>query len=197
MLDAKMTVLSLESESDSSGNITYGWLPYHETWGTYELKQARNIFSAVALGARTVEITLRRQPISLDNSIFRGERQLFITQIDDTATPHFTTLTTALIDPVNCSVEQETFKKNDLNRLISDGIKKTTFPAWMTEKYLGRTQAEPQVVLDTMYVLITPKVVELEAGDLVTVEEKTYKVYIAHTLDDHKNEYEIARKDEA
>ena len=197
MLDAKMTVLSLESETDADGNINYGWLPFHDTWGTFELKQARNIFSAVALGARTVEITLRRQPVSLDNSIFRGERQLYITQIDDTANPHFTTVEAALIDPVSCVAEVESFKKNGLNRLVSDGIKKITFPAWLTEKYLGRTQAEPQVVLDTMFVLITPKAIELAAGDIVTVEGKTYTVFIAHMLDDHKNEYEISRKDEA
>ncbi len=196
MLDAKMTVLSLESESDAAGNIVYGWLPFHDTWGTYELKQARNIFSAVALGTRTVEITLRRQPVTLDNSIFRGERQLFITQIDDTANPHFTTLTTALIDPVSCSAEIATYTKNELNRLVVTSIKRISFPAWMTEKYVGRTQAEPQVVLNTMYVLITPKAVELSAGDIVTVEDKPYTVYIAHTLDSHKNEYEIARRDE-
>lgn len=197
MLDAKMTVLSLESESDANGNITYGWLPYHDTWGTYELKQMRNIFSAVALGARTVELTLRKQPISLDNSIFRGERQLYITQIDDTADPHFTTVTAALLDPVSCTAEIESFEKNELNRIVSSGFRTIIFPAWLTEKYLGRTQAEPQVVLDMMYVLITPKAIKLAAGELVTVEGKTYTVYVAHTLDGHKNEYEISRKDEA
>lgn len=197
MLDAKMTVMELTSETDAVGNVNYGWLPSHDTWGTYELKQARNIFSSVAMGARTVEITLRRQPISLDNSIFRGERQLYITQIDDTADPHFTTVTAALIDPVSCVAEIESFRKNNLNRLESDGVKTVSFPAWLTEKYLGRTQADPQVVLDTMYVLITPKAIELSPGGLVTVDGKTYTVYVTHTLDGHKNEYEIARKDEA
>lgn len=197
VLDVNLTVMALESEADADGNVVYGWLPYHSTWGSYELKQARNIFSAVALGARTVELKLRRQTLDLDHSIVRGERQLYITQIDDTADPHFLTVTTALLDPVSCVCKRETFSRNELNRLVSSGEISISFPAWLTEKYLGRTQSAPQVVLDTMYVLITPKAIELNAGELVTVDGTDYTVYIAHTLDDHKNEYEIARKDEA
>ena len=197
MLDVILTVMALESEADLNGNVVYGWRPYHSTWGSYELKQARNIFSAVALGARTVELKLRRQTLNLDHSILRGERQLFITQIDDTADPHFMTVTAALINPVSCVLSRTEKKKNELKRIVSTGTVTISFPAWFTEKYLGRTQEAPQVVIDTMYVLITPKAIELNPGEIVTVDGTDYTVYLAHTLDDHKNEYEIARKDEA
>lgn len=197
MLDAKLTILELDSETDLMGNVAFGWLPFHETWGEVELKTARNIFSAVAMGARTVEIKLRRQPLTLDNVILRSDRYMYITEINDTEDRHFVTVTTAQLDPVICSAKQETFGRNALNRLVSSGARILTFPAWLTEKYVGRTQADPQVVLDTLYVLITPKAIELNAGDLVTVDGKVYTVWTSHTLDEHKNEYEISRKDEA
>lgn len=197
MLDAKLTILELDSETDLTRNVTFGWLPFHETWGEVELKTARNIFSSVAMGARTVEIKLRKQPLTLDNVILRSDRYLYITEINDTEDRHFMTVTTAQLDPVICTAKKETFTKNALNRIVSSGVKTLTFPAWLTEKYVGRTQADPQVVLDTMYVLITPKAIELDAGELVMVGGKTYAVWAAHTLDEHKNEYEIARKDEA
>lgn len=192
MLDAKLTILELARE----GN-TYGWLPMHETWGEVELKSDRNIFSSVAIGARTVELRLRRQPLTLDHSILRGDKQMFITEINDSESRHFITVTAALIDPVVCAVTRETRKLNELNRLVSSGSENISFPAWITEKYVGRTQANPQVVLDTMYVLITSKAIELNPGELVMVEGKAFTVWAAHTLDDHKNEFEIARKDEA
>lgn len=43
---------------------------------------------------------------------------------------------------------------------------------------------------------MTPKEVALKTADLVEVNDARYAVRICHTLDEYKNEYEIAREEE-
>ena len=68
------------------------------------------------------------------------------------------------------------------------------FPGVLTEKYLRHEQERPQSSTETVLVLVTPKVIELAAGSLVEAGGRDYEVRVCHTLDPHKNEYEIARK---
>lgn len=190
MLDTKLTILELVREND-----TYGWLPYHETWGKIEPKSSRNIFSSVAMGARTVEITLRPQPLTLRNALLWGDIHLFISSITNTDR-HSLKLTAAIMEPKECELKRGKQKLNELNRLVPDGVSVLRFPAYLTEKYIGHTQSEPQVIVDTTYVLITPKDILISSDELVTVEGKSYTVLVPHLLDNDKNEYEIYRTEE-
>ena len=191
MLDVKLFVMALERE----GNV-FGWLPAHETWGEVELQAGRNVFSSVAMSARTVSVKLRRQALNLDNCLLWGDRYIYITEIGNTEVRHYLSVTAVLLDPVICSVTRESYGLDSLNRRVLIGSETTLFPAWLTEKYVGRQQADPQVVVDIMYVLIVPKAVSLNIGEIVTISDKHFAVWLAHTLDSNKNEYEISRKEE-
>jgi hypothetical protein len=52
-------------------------------------------------------------------------------------------------------------------------------------------------VNETRYVLVTPKIISLNTGELVTIGDATYAVEIPHTLDEYKNEYEISVRSDA
>ena len=45
-------------------------------------------------------------------------------------------------------------------------------------------------------VLVTPKQVQVDAGKLIEVQGKPYKVAVCHMLDEYKNEYEIIRTED-
>ena len=70
-----------------------------------------------------------------------------------------------------------------------------TFPGVLTEKYARYEREETHAENETSYVLVTPKVIQLRSGDLVTVQEGpakgVYHVAVCHVLDAWKNEYEI------
>jgi len=191
VLEFKLTVLALEKEGNN-----YGWLPAHETWGAVTELPQKNIFSTVAIGAKTIQITLRKQDVTLDTAVLWGEKQLFITAVNETGDRHHVVLTAALIDPVTVTLTRDTYGTNDLMRQTVTGTETVTFPAYITEKYMGYTKSDPQLILDTQYVLICPKAVTLEPGKTVAVNGKKFTVLVAHELDEHKNEYEAERIDE-
>ena len=70
-----------------------------------------------------------------------------------------------------------------------------TFRGVLTEKYARYEREETHAENETSYVLVTPKVIPLRSGDLVTVQEGpakgVYHVAVCHVLDAWKNEYEI------
>lgn len=188
----RLTILALEQEGDA-----WGWLPCHETWGNVALKSSRNIFSPIAKGAPTVEISLRPQPLTRRNVLFWNEKFLLVTAIDRTGERHSLKVTAAVLNPVNCMLTRNRYKRNELNRLVPDGVTVFRFPCWLTEKYAGYEQKDPQALVNMTFVLLTPKEIELNSGELVTIGEKTYVVAVPHLLDEDKNEYEIYRTEEA
>ena len=72
------------------------------------------------------------------------------------------------------------------------------FPGILTEKYVRYAPEETYAKTETAYVLVTPKLISLSPGDLVTVREGAaegvYNVQVCHVLDPFKNEYEIVRR---
>ena len=67
------------------------------------------------------------------------------------------------------------------------------FPGVLTEKYVGHDQPDLHSEVTTDFVLVVPKIIQLEPGSVVLAGEKHYRVRIPHLLDAYKNEYEIRR----
>lgn len=193
MLEQPLKILTLQQ----SGNA-WDWEITHETWGGVELTNARNVFSQVALAARTAELTLRAQPLTLRNAVRWDSKTLYITQIDEGDDRHHLKVTTALLEPVAITLHRETHGLDERRRPAVTATADYTFPAWITEKYMGRTQQDPAVAVETTYVLIVPKdVLELREGETVQIGHKAFVVLLAHTLDPDRNEYEVLRSEEA
>jgi hypothetical protein len=170
-LRERVTVLSL-TETDE----TWSWTPERLTWARVEEKTGKNLFSTVGLGARSVSLTLRRQALTLHQAILWRGKHCFLTDIRDNGRLYWD-VDAAVVTPVACSFEG------------------TSFPAVRTEKYLGwNRDVPPMSVNEFTFVLVVPKAVPLlTPGHLVTVAGEEWEVRVPHTLDEYKNEYEVAR----
>ena len=160
---------------------TFGWQVRKRTWAKAELSEKTNLFSKVGVGARQVVFTLRRQPLSLHEAIRWRGRHCFLTSIVPDGLGHLT-VSAALVDLVPCV------------GCANKTPRGPAFPGVLTEKYLKHDQETPMATNTLTYVLVTPKAIALEPGPLVEVAGTAYKVTVAHTLDEYKNEYEITRK---
>ncbi len=157
------------------------WQSFGKLWAKAERQSTGNIFSSVGLSAESWSFTVRTQDLTMADALDFNGYHHFITSIERTK-PGFWVIQTARVRIVNCKVRTE------------DGG--ASFPAALTEKYIRHAQQLPMAVNTTTFVLVTPKIVDLEEGGLVEVEGPLYEIQIAHRLDDFKNEFEIVRKED-
>lgn len=182
----------LELRETAPGSFT--WEPIKTLWVKAESKNKTNLFSKVGIGAKTTVFTLRKiVGITLHHALQVEGQFCFLTEIA-TDNPIMLELTAALIAPVACIASHKENFKNELKRPIASDAVITAFPGCVTEKYLGWTQEKPMAQTELQLVLITPKVIVLEAGDVVEISGTKYIVRLEHTLDEFKNEYEIVAK---
>lgn len=157
------------------------WQRLRTAWVRAERKNGTNIFSSVGLSAESWEFILRQQDITVEDAMeYRGSHY-FLTDVRELK-PGFLTVSAAKVRIVQCQADRHKGP---------DGLK---FPAAMTEKYIRHEDVHPMSVNVTCYVLVTPKCVTLQAGSLVEVAGEAYEVLCCHTLDGHKNEFEVCRK---
>ena len=170
----------------------YAWALKHETWAKAEPQKGRSLFSAIGVGMRAVKFTIRKQDITLDDAISWQGKHYFLTEITEIDHMYYE-ISAAEVEPKPCELVEKTVENDELNRPVASAPEVTmTFPACMTEKYMGFAQQIPQSRADVRFVLVTPKVITLALGDLIRVEGIIYNVQVQHELDEHKNEYEIA-----
>lgn len=132
------------------------------------------IFSKVGIGARSVELVLRRRALTLYQAMRWRGQHLFLSEITEPERGWLSVKAAAVV-PVMCKGRE-------------DG---KTFPGVLTEKYLRHEQLEPMAAVTSVYVLVTPKVIELKRGGMVAIGGEAYQVLVCHALDTFKNEYEI------
>lgn len=196
----RLTVLGLRTAVRGDGETTHWFATSDCVWGKVELGTGNNLFSRVGIGARDATITLRNRPLSLFHAIQWNGLHLFLTSIDEE--DGFITAKAAVVNPSGWTATQyETgIDRGKDNRPKRDELPPLHFPGVLTEKYLGYAPpAEDGHATGKMrFVLVTPKIVGLSPGDLVTNSGSdvagTYVVEVCHCLDAYKNEYEIYRK---
>ena len=173
------------------------WHPKTIVPAKLEHMTANSIFSKNGLSAKSIKATIRAYPPLTLHHAFRlpsqGSEHCFLTDIDKDMRSHYT-LTAALIEPVTCTIDRVKMVKGELNRPVAQKLSPITFPGFLTEKYTRQEQGQPMSHSEVRFVLVTPKVIEIEVGQLVNVGAEPYEVLIPHTLDAYKNEYEILRK---
>ena len=175
----------------------YSWKPVTTAWAQAEQTIKNNIYSNLGYGARQINFLIRKQVLTLHKAILWKGKHCFLTDIKEIDRAYFE-VTAALIEPIMCSVERTDKPILDgLNRPIYVDSNPIYFPACITEKYIRQTQENPMSTIESSYVLVTPKVVELIDGELVTINNIAYEVLVSHTLDDYKNEYEIRVRSES
>lgn len=173
------------------------WADGGTLWAAVQYGKGRALFSSIGLGGESVQLTLRRMPLTLDHALRWRGQHLFLTRIDPTD-PLFFTVDAAIVHPVDCVYRREGVTGMDEYRRPTLGqTESVVFPGCLTERYVRQTQDEPHTTTDTTLVLVTPKVITLPDRSLVTVDGVPYEVQFGHRLDAHKNEYEILRREDA
>lgn len=190
ILNERISVLELNQNGNS-----YDWQETSSLWAKVEQLNEINIFSKTGLGAKSIKFTIRRhKELTLHNAFAWRGKHCFLTNINDIDRAYYE-VTAALVEPVTCTVMREGEPKlNELNRPVYGEPIIITFPGCLTEKYMGHVQNEPMTTKEIRYVLVTPKPIKLNCGELVTIDNLTYYVLITHELDEYKNEYEIMYK---
>lgn len=173
----------------------WSWEPERPARAQIELSTKRSLFSDIGIGARSAEIVLRRQAISLHNALLWGGTHLFLTSIVPEGRTHLR-VEAALVEPVMCLGVRTEDGLGEGNRPENREVMRIEFPGVLTEKYLRHESEDTHAETDITYVLVLPKPIVLKAGDLVTVKEgpakAVYNVTSVHVLDPYKNEVEMA-----
>jgi len=174
-LSDRVNVLELVKTTGVSGTA-WAWEPVRRTWAQAELMTRANVYSVHGLGAAGVTFTLRRQPMDLDSALWWRGQHCLITAIRPLGRLYLT-VGAALVVLSQCR----------------DPKTGETFPAVMTERYVGHRQEEPMATNTHRRVLVTPKAVRLMPGPLVEVDGAPWPITTPYELDPHKNEYELER----
>ena len=180
--------------TESPANV-WTWQSTRPARAQVTLSTKSNLFSQVGIGARGAELILRRQELTLHQAILWGEQHLFLTSILPEGRLHLR-VGAALVEPVTCLAARTEDTVGEAGRPVTAETMRVTFPGILTEKYARYEREETHAENETSYVLVTPKVISLKAGDLVSVQEGpaqgVYNVQACHVLDAFKNEYEIS-----
>lgn len=198
----RLGVLECRSIHRSDGGADHLWAITASVWGKVELGTGNNLFSRVGIGARDATITLRDRPLDLHQALRWDGQHLFLTSID--RNEGFITAKAAVVSLTDWEAARHKtgIDTGRGNRPKREVLPPLCFPGVLTEKYLGHTPPaeDGHATVESRYVLVTPKAVEIAPGDLVVNHAAdtagTYVVELCHCLDPFKNEYEIYRKED-
>lgn len=193
IFDKKAELLRFATLSDG----VLGWQTVKSLPVKVEVTGKNNLFSKVGIGAKTALLTLRGTGgVTLADALRVDGQFYFLTDVQREGL--LLTVTAAMVSLVECVLLRADTSVDVCKRPIHGEPRPVlTFPAVLTEKYLGFTQGEPMAQTETTFVLVTPKAVTLTVGDLVETGGGRFAVQICHPLDAYKNEYEIHRKADA
>jgi head-tail adaptor len=177
---------------------TFTWELNTKIWANAEQLNGSNLFSKVGIGVKSIKFTIRkRNNLTLHNAFTWQGKHCFLTDMVEKDGMYYE-VTAALIEPRLCTIVRTPEPtKDELNRPVYSNPYNISFPGCLVEKYMGHTQGNPMNTTEEIYVLVTPKAIEINTGELVTVNSIVYNVLIVHSLDEYKNEYEIMVKEDA
>ena len=192
-LSERLELLELEETQAD----TWEWVSRGRLWAQVEVDGGKNLFSSVGIGARNAKLVLRTRPLSLCQALRWRGQHLFLTGITKLDRMHLN-VQAALVNVVTCLAARTEDTVGAAGRPVAAETMRISFPGILTEKYARYEREETHAENDTSYVMVVPKEISLQAGDLVTVQDgpakAVYAVTICHVLDHFKNEYEIARR---
>lgn len=194
LLDDKVEVLTLQKSGDE-----YRWERERLAWASVVEDRRRNVFSSVGTAAMGVTVTMRNDGrFDLSKAMRWAGKFLFPTAIEVGEARDRVAVKAAVCDFVSpCTATGYTTVLGEGNR--PQKVEKTplTFPGIVTGKWSGYERNDTHAAEDNVLVLVTPKEIMLEVGDLVTIQEAilqaVYNVQKRHLLSGvNKNEYELA-----
>lgn len=184
----------LQIEKDGAGN--FSWQQCGQAWAYRERLREQNIFSRNAVSAPSFAFTIRKCKLTLHNALELGGKFYFLTDISPEKAG-FLKITAAAVSVTVCKTFKQEQKLSENNTPIVMKTEGFSFPACLAEKYNGFRQDMPMSTLEYTRIMVAPKAVKLDSGDLVQADGAVYNVGIVHSLDEFNTEYEIRLKEDA
>ena len=196
-LTEKIEILTLVLD-DETRNLA--WAPSGTCWASVMVDTYRNLFSAIGVGTRGATVIIRPHlRLTLHQAIrWRGEF-LHLTSILLNREQDRQEIKAAICQNVTLTAKPQARTGRDaLNRPTKVEQASFTFPGILTEKYF-RNEADDFYRAEVQQrVLVTPKEIQMRAGDLIQNGKETpYTVRQVLDLDPYKNEFIVERSWEA
>ena len=181
-------ILRLKGEKDLR------WQPEALVWVQAGETGKRNLFSQVGVGKSGAEFLMRAADLTMNDAILWRGQHFFISEIQQTGLyPRYLKVSCARVTPEIAGISRKTTVMGTLGRPVETLSPVGSGPVCLTEKYLGDTAEDSHLEQRKRLVAVAPKAFCCEAGDIMNVLGENYRVMACHTLEDHKNEYEIER----
>lgn len=184
----RVTLLRLTGGAD----LTFA--PAAQVWAQVRETGRKNNFAKVGIGADGVEILLREREITLHDAVLWNGCHYFLTDIAKEGNhPVYWKVQAARVPCRTAEVYRYRTSRGEAGYPVNTLEQLGSFPACLTEKYLGSREEASHMENETRLVAVAPKAAAYQAGDLFEIGGKKYRVMVAHDLEDWKNEYEIQR----
>lgn len=168
-----------------------------QVWAQVRETGRKNIFAKVGIGSDGVEIVLREREITLHDAILWNGRHYFLTNIAREGTaPAYLKIQAARVPCRTAEVYRCRTERGKTGQPVNFFERVGSFPACLTEKYLGSAGEQSHMESETRLVAVAPKAAACKAGDLFAIDGKRYRVMVVHDLEDWKIEYEIERAED-
>lgn len=192
-LRERVTILTLTEKPDGSG---WMWQEGKTTWARVIKTGKRSLFSSVGTSREEWAVAMRRQPLTLFQALRWRGKFLFLSDFTYPTRGHIEA-STAMVEPVICSVRRTKVEKNELNNPSLATETDMDFPACLTERYERFSQGDTYAKTTRAYIAVCPKAISLRTGEVVTVGGDKFRVQVGYELSEYKNEYEIVREMDA
>lgn len=165
-----------------------------QAWAQVRETGRKNNFAKIGIGADGVEIVLREREITLHDAILWNGCHYFLTNITREGTaPVCLKIQAARVPCRTAEAYRYRTSRGKTGYPVNTPERLGSFPACLTEKYLGSREETSHMENETRLVAVTPKAAAYQVGDLFEISGKRYRVMVVHDLEDWKNEYEIQR----
>ena len=185
----------LELEETAPG--TWEWVWQQTVWAKAEQQAFRSLISNNSITQRTTRFTVHANlSLTMHNALTfatGGGGHFHISDINRDK-PGFHVLTAAFVEPQRCECRRTETGLGALNRPDVVELDSLVFPGILAEKYLRQNQGEPMSQSEYRFILIAPKCISLDIGELVDVGGRVCQVSVAHLLDPYKSEYEVVER---
>lgn len=181
----------------SLSGTAYSWVADQAIRAAVEQTDRTNIFSNISMGAVSTKFVIWNEiALTMHNAILHNNLHYMITGIKPVGRK--LEIAAAQLTPRTFQLYGATLTLDKYNRpSYGTSAVQKTFPAYLAEQYIRAVDQSPQTLRDEMYNLITPKAIDLAVGDVVVSGSVSYAVRARHMLDEYKNEYEVAAKEDA
>ena len=177
-----------------TGTNDLRWEERSKLWMQVKETGRKNIFAKVGVGSDGVEIVLREREITLHDAILWNGRHYFLTNIAREGTaPAYLKIQAARVPCRTAEVYRCRTERGKTGQPVNFFERVGSFPACLTEKYLGSREEASHMESETRLVAVAPKAAACKAGDLFAMDGARYRVMVVHDLEDWKIEYEIER----